>query len=234
MPRRARGFPRRPASPPTVRMTTFSPPPRVALLLVLALAGAAACRRAPRPAGAPSPTSDAGDPARLDSSARARARDSLDAAQRARALRDSAALADAQRTARAGQGARDSGAASRRSVLLAPVYFDYDQSELRDDARAALEAKLAVLTRYRALRVRVAGHTDDRGADEYNLALGGRRAAAVKRYFAERGVDADRVDVVSFGKERPTCEAEDESCWGRNRRAEFAVVRGGEALGSDR
>ncbi|HEY0778847.1 MAG TPA: OmpA family protein, partial [Gemmatirosa sp.] len=153
------------------------------------------------------------------------------AAQRARALRDSIALADAQRRARARDGASESVVGSRRAVLLAPVYFDYDQSELRDDTRAALEAKLAILTQYRTLRVRVSGHTDDRGADEYNLALGGRRAAAVKRFFAERGVDPDRVDVVSFGKERPTCETEDDACWGRNRRAEFAVVRGGEALG---
>ncbi|GJG88400.1 hypothetical protein tb265_35810 [Gemmatimonadetes bacterium T265] len=213
-------------------MTTFHARPRVApLLLALTLAAASACRRA-RPAGAPTPTAGANDQARLDSIARARTRDSLDAAQRARALRDSAALADAQRAARAGRGARDSAVTSARAVLVVPVYFDYDQSELRDDTRAALEAKLAILARYPALRVRVAGHTDDRGADEYNLALGGRRAAAVKRYFAERGVDADRIDVVSFGKERPTCEAEDESCWGRNRRAEFAVVRGGETLGS--
>ena len=211
-------------------MTTFSPRPRVAFLATLALASAAACHHAKAPAAAPAPTPGG---ARDDSIARARARDSLDAAQRARALRDSAALSDAQRRARARQGAADSVVTSRRAVLLAPVYFDYDASELRDDTRAALEAKLAILMQYRGLRVRVAGHTDDRGADEYNLALGGRRAAAVKRYFAERGVDADRIDVVSFGKERPTCENEDESCWGRNRRAEFAVVRGGAALGTD-
>ncbi len=213
-------------------MTTFTPRPRAAFVCLLALVGASACRRPQRAAGAPTPAGAAGDQARLDSLARARTRDSLDAAQRARALRDSAARGEAQRAA--GAGAGDSATTSRRAVLLAPVYFDYDQAELRDDTRAALEAKLAILARYRALRVRVAGHTDDRGADEYNLALGGRRAAAVKRYFAERGVDADRIDVVSFGKERPTCEAEDESCWGRNRRAEFAVVRGGEALGADR
>lgn len=214
-------------------MPLFSPRPRVALALTLTLVGLAACRRPQQPAGAPTPASAGRDQATLDSIARARARDSLDAAQRARALRDSVALADAQRAARAGQGARDSVATSRRALLLAPVYFDYDQSELRDDTRAALQAKLDILTRYRALRVRVAGHTDDRGSDEYNLALGGRRASAVKRFFTERGIDAGRLDVVSFGKERPICDTEDESCWSRNRRAEFAVVRGGEALGAE-
>ncbi len=215
-------------------MISSSPRPRVAFLLALALASASACRHPLRPAPAPDASIGTADQARLDSIARARTRDSLDAAQRERALRDSAALASAQRDARRGQGARDSVVTSRRAALLAPVYFDYDQSELRDDTRSALEAKLAILTRYRALRVRVAGHTDDRGADEYNLALGGRRAAAVKRYFTERGVDAGRVDIVSFGKERPTCDAAEESCWSQNRRAEFAVVQGGDVLGVER
>ncbi len=214
-------------------MTSSTARPRAALLLLACAAFAAACRRPPQPTPSPA-AAGASDEARLDSIARANARDSLDAAQRARALRDSADLFEAQRRARSRQGAGDSVVGSRRATLLAPVYFDYDQSELRADTRTALEAKLALLTQYHALRIRVAGHTDDRGADEYNLALGGRRAAAVKRFFTERGVDADRVDVVSFGKERPTCEVEDESCWSQNRRAEFAVVRGGDVLGAAR
>lgn len=214
-------------------MTSFNSRTRVAFILLIVAASASACRRPLRPTTAPD-AAVTGDQARLDSVARARSRDSLDAAQRERALRDSAALAPAQRDARRAQSARDSLTTSRRSALLAPVYFDYDQAELRDDTRAALEAKLAILTRYRALRVRVAGHTDDRGADEYNLALGARRAAAVKRYFTERGVDPGRIDIVSFGKERPTCEAAEESCWSQNRRGEFAVVQGGDALGPDR
>lgn len=210
-------------------MTSPSPRSRVALLLVLALASASACRRPKPPASAPTPTADGTEQARLDSLARAR-----DAEERARAARDAAARADAERAARAAAERDSVVPPSRRATLLEPVYFDYDQAELRDDTRAALEAKLAILTRYRGLRLRVAGHTDDRGADEYNLALGGRRAATVKRFFAERGVDAARIDVVSFGKERPTCDTDDETCWSRNRRAEFSVVRGGDALGADR
>jgi hypothetical protein len=73
------------------------------------------------------------------------------------------------------------------------------------------------MERFGELRVRVAGHTDDRGSDEYNLALGQRRAASVKRFLTERGVDDARVEIVSFGKERPTCEQQAESCWSRNR-----------------
>jgi peptidoglycan-associated lipoprotein len=86
------------------------------------------------------------------------------------------------------------------------------------------------MRRFPEVRVRVAGHTDDRGSDEYNLALGQRRAASVKRFFAERGVEAGRVDIVSFGKERPTCEEQAEACWSRNRRAEFEITAGGATL----
>jgi peptidoglycan-associated lipoprotein len=210
-------------------MTRRSASPARTLVLgaVAALTLAGACRR--RPAAAPTPVNPA--PSAADEDARRR-RDSLDAAQRARALRDSADLASQQAGARGEQARRDSAAASARSALLAPVYFDYDASELRDDTREALEAKLPLLTRYAGLRLRVAGHTDDRGADEYNLALGQRRAAAVKRFFSERGIDASRITIVSFGKERSTCAEEAESCWSRNRRAEFEVTGGGEALGA--
>jgi peptidoglycan-associated lipoprotein len=198
----------------------------LALGAVAALTLAGACRR--RPAAAPTPVNPAPS---AEEDARRR-RDSLDAAQRARALRDSADLAGQQAAARGEQAGRDSAAARARAALLAPVYFDYDASELRDDTREALEAKLPLLMRYARLRLRVAGHTDDRGADEYNLALGQRRAAAVKRFFSERGVDESRITIVSFGKERSTCEEEAESCWSRNRRAEFEVTAGGEALGA--
>lgn len=200
----------------------------LALSATAALVVLGACRR--RPAPVPTPVDPA--PSAADAAARQRQRDSLDAAQRARALRDSADLAAQQAGARADQARRDSAVASARSTLLAPVYFDYDAAELRDDTRQALEAKLPLMTRFPALRVRVAGHTDDRGADEYNLALGQRRAASVKRFFSERGVDESRVQIVSFGKERPACEEAAESCWSRNRRAEFEVTAGGEALGA--
>ncbi len=206
-------------------MPTPSSVRRALVVAVGALAVAGACRR--RPAAAPAPVDPAPSAEEL---ARQRQRDSLDAAQRARALRDSADQAARQAAERGAQAGRDSAVASARTVLLAPVYFDYDASEIRDDSRAALEAKLPLMERYAEVRVRVAGHTDDRGADEYNLALGQRRAAAVKRFLSERGVDAERVEIVSFGKERPTCEEQAEACWSRNRRAEFEITAGGATL----
>ena len=117
-----------------------------------------------------------------------------------------------------------------RSALTAAIYFDYDAAEISDQARAILDAKLPLLNANTGLRIRVAGHTDSRGSDEYNLALGQRRAAATKRYLTQRGIDASRIDVVSFGEERPAMDGEGEEAFSRNRRAEFEIVSGGETL----
>jgi peptidoglycan-associated lipoprotein len=76
------------------------------------------------------------------------------------------------------------------------------------------------------MRIRVAGHTDNRGSDEYNLALGQRRAAEVKRYLVTRGIAAERIDVVSFGEERPAVAQDNEDAWGKNRRGEFEIIAG--------
>lgn len=117
-----------------------------------------------------------------------------------------------------------------RNTLLETVYFEYDQAGLTDAGRSGLEAKLAILQANPGLRLRVAGHCDERGSDEYNLALGQRRAAAVQRFFADRGVDASRFELVSFGRERPAVTGGSEDSWARNRRAEFEIVAGGESL----
>jgi peptidoglycan-associated lipoprotein len=117
-----------------------------------------------------------------------------------------------------------------RNSLLETVYFEYDQSALTDAGRSTLEAKLAILQANPGVRVRIAGHCDERGSDEYNLALGQRRAAAIQRFFADRGVDASRFDLVSFGRERPAMMGTTDDAWARNRRAEFEIVAGGETL----
>ena len=189
---------------------------RGTVLFTIAGLTLAACRKKPAPAPAPAPAA-AGPNA--DSIARAQAeRDRLAAEA---AARDSAARARAR---------LDSVLNAARATLNAPVYFDYDAAEIRDDTRAALEAKLPILTANAGLRIRVAGHTDSRGSDEYNLALGQRRASAVRDWMASRGVAADRVEIVSFGEERGTCTDEAESCFSQNRRAEFEVTAGGENI----
>ncbi len=117
--------------------------------------------------------------------------------------------------------------------MEAVIYFDYDRSDLSAQARSTLDAKLGVLAGAPSMRIRVSGHTDDRGSDEYNIALGQRRAAAAKRYLTQRGIDGGRIDIVSFGEEQPVCTASDASCWAQNRRDEFQVTAGG-PVGQDR
>ena len=188
-------------------------PLRFVVLATLALLSATACRRKERPAAPPTPTLDAdAERARREAEAReaeARRRAEEEAEARRRAEEDAAARARSARTA-----------------LEAAVYFAFDRSDLDAGARATLDAKLPVLQGNRDLRIRIAGHTDERGSDEYNLALGQRRAAAAKRYLTQYGVDAGRIEIVSFGEEQPVCTASDEACWRRNRRDEFTITVG--------
>ncbi|HTK53025.1 MAG TPA: peptidoglycan-associated lipoprotein Pal [Gemmatimonadaceae bacterium] len=132
-----------------------------------------------------------------------------------------AACVEARNNAAKGEAIRAATAA-----LTATIYFDLDRSDITDDSRAKLDAKVPVLSQNTAVRIRIAGHTDSRGSDEYNLALGQRRAAAAKRYLTDRGIDGSRIEIVSFGEERPTCTDESEGCWSRNRRDEFEITGG--------
>lgn len=117
-----------------------------------------------------------------------------------------------------------------RARLEAPIYFDFDQSDIMPAARVTLDAKLELLRANPSVRMQISGHADERGSDEYNLALGQRRAASAKRYLVQRGVADDRLEVISFGEERPACTASDESCWTRNRRDDFEITAGAEAI----
>jgi peptidoglycan-associated lipoprotein len=110
------------------------------------------------------------------------------------------------------------------AAITAPIYFDFDKSDIRTDAAATLDRKIPWLQANPGMRIRIEGNADERGSDEYNLALGQRRAAAAKRYLVERGIDASRFDLVSYGEERPVCTEHDETCWQRNRRDDFVIV----------
>lgn len=108
----------------------------------------------------------------------------------------------------------------------AVVHFDFDKWDIRPEDRSILDRKAAILGANGGLRIRISGHADERGSDEYNLALGNRRAAAVKTYLGNKGIDASRVEVVSYGEERPASMGHDESSWFENRRAEFEATAG--------
>jgi peptidoglycan-associated lipoprotein len=107
---------------------------------------------------------------------------------------------------------------------LDDVFFDLDKSDVRSDARAALQKDSDWLKRWTSAQITIEGHCDSRGSAEYNLALGSRRATAVKDYLVSLGVPASRVTIVSKGKEQPFCNEQDESCWQQNRRGHFLIT----------
>ena len=106
------------------------------------------------------------------------------------------------------------------------VHFDYDQYAVTDEGKTTLQRQAAWLAKYPSVRITVEGHCDERGTREYNLALGARRANAVKEYLVSLGVSSGRLDTISYGKERPICTESDESCWAQNRRGVSTVTGG--------
>jgi peptidoglycan-associated lipoprotein len=107
---------------------------------------------------------------------------------------------------------------------LGDLFFDYDQSVLREDARTVLRANADWLRRWPSTRATVEGHCDARGTAEYNLALGTRRAQAAREYLVSLGIAADRLLVVSKGEEAPVCVEDHDGCWQQNRRAHFIIT----------
>lgn len=107
---------------------------------------------------------------------------------------------------------------------LDDVFFDLDESNIRADARASLQKDSDWLKRWTSAQITIEGHCDARGTPEYNLALGSRRATAVKDYLVSLGVPASRMTIVSKGKEQPFCNQNEESCWSQNRRGHFLIT----------
>jgi peptidoglycan-associated lipoprotein len=101
------------------------------------------------------------------------------------------------------------------------VFFDYDRYNLRADETPVTQNDAAFLAQHPNVRVVIEGHCDDRGSEEYNLALGASRADTVKNALEQQGVSADRIKTVSYGKEKPFCSQDDEQCWQQNRRDHF-------------
>src|SRR3989442_8038277 len=199
---------------------------RLPLLVLAGLAAAtvAACGGNPPPAQ-PGPQANADSMApterpRQDSIARAEA--------------DARAREEAERVAR--QRAADSLAAmgrtteAVRTMLAAMIHFDFDKSNIRSGDAGTLDQKVGILQANPNLRIRISGHCDERGSDEYNLALGNRRATAAKQYLVSHGIEAGRIETVSYGEERPIAQGHDETAWAQNRRDEFEILSGGDAL----
>ena len=183
----------------------------ISLLSIAALSSA--CSRH-RVAAAPTPSNTA----------------SADRAAIEAADRENAKLrADADRSDNGSTGAERAAKtlASDRDAIRTPVYFEFDRSEITDEGIRLLDQKVDALQRNASVQIRIEGNADDSGSDEYNMALSQRRAATVGRYFTERGIDASRIRIVSYGEERPACTtSRDEDCRGRNRRDEFVILSG--------
>jgi peptidoglycan-associated lipoprotein len=105
------------------------------------------------------------------------------------------------------------------------IYFDFDSYVLREDARDTLKKNADWMQKNTAEKVRLEGHCDERGSDEYNLALGEKRAKAAYNYLKSLGISADRLNSISYGKEKPVDPGHDEAAWAKNRRVEFIIVR---------
>lgn len=180
---------------------------------MVAVGSALGCHHgAPPVALTPQPNADslAAERARQDSLARA-------ADARMRAERDSLAASHRADSLAALRRRAD----SMRTALGALIHFDFDKAMLEAGDAALLDQKVAILEANPAVRVRIAGNCDERGSDEYNLALGNRRAITAKQYLVNHGVAADRIETVSYGKERPVDSGHTEMAWAKDRNDQF-------------
>jgi peptidoglycan-associated lipoprotein len=142
-------------------------------------------------------------------------------ADKSAVVRDEAAEDEAARRARE-QAEREAAMRARDAALLTPqnIYFDYDQSNIRPDARDTLKHNATIFS-HKSGRITIEGHCDERGTAEYNMALGQRRAQEAKRYLINLGVSASRMQAISYGEENPLDPRSTEEAWAKNRRAEF-------------
>jgi peptidoglycan-associated lipoprotein len=119
----------------------------------------------------------------------------------------------------------DMSLAEKAQSVFNDVLFDFDKYDIKPEARPTLNAIASLLSDESSAKIIIEGHCDDRGTNEYNLALGERRAKAAKNYLVSRGVSPARMDVVTYGEEKPLCTAQNNTCWQSNRRAHFLLLR---------
>jgi len=190
------------------------------------IAAVAACGGGqPEVAPGPDPDSIAREQARQDSIARERARaDSIRRAQEERDRMERQRRADSLAAVRAENEAV-------MEMIARRMHFDFDRSNIRPgEDTEVIEQKLAILQANPGLRIEITGHCDERGTDEYNMALGMRRAVSAKQFLVDRGIDEARVTVRSQGEEQPLAMGHNEDAWSQNRRDEFRVTAGGGSL----
>jgi peptidoglycan-associated lipoprotein len=155
-------------------------------------------------------------------------RDSLRMANEAARREEQARVAERETAAR--QAAAEAEEAARqandmvRNVFASTIHFDYDRSEIKDEFVSGLEMKVMIMNANPTMRISISGHADERGSDEYNIALGNRRAMAAKTFMVDRGIAEDRIDTSTMGESQPMVDESNEAAWEQNRRDEFEVL----------
>jgi peptidoglycan-associated lipoprotein len=162
------------------------------------------------------------------------------AAAKKKAEQEAAAKKRAEEEAAAKKRAEEEAAAKKRAEAEAAqrllqdqinafetekIYFDYDKADLKPEAQAILERKAAFLQANQAYSAKIEGNCDERGTNEYNLALGEKRADAAKNYLSSLGISPNRMTTISYGEEKPVATGHDESAWSQNRRDEFKLIK---------
>jgi peptidoglycan-associated lipoprotein len=109
--------------------------------------------------------------------------------------------------------------------VFADIHFDFDKYDIREDAKPILQNIASWLLKNPSAKILTEGHCDERGTSEYNLALGDRRARGVRDYLVALGIPSGRIEMISYGKEKPICTEKTEECWAKNRRAHFVILR---------
>ncbi len=147
--------------------------------------------------------------------------------QQPSASEEAAKAAEEEKAAAAAKAAEEEKAreaAAEAASRPKPIYFDFDKSFIRDDARPVMQSTAEWLKAHPQATVRIEGNCDERGTIEYNQALGQRRAASAKKYLTDMGISAKRISLISYGKEKPICTEHNEECWQKNRRDDFVVT----------
>jgi peptidoglycan-associated lipoprotein len=113
----------------------------------------------------------------------------------------------------------------RTSAPMHPIYFDFDRFNIRDDMKPLMEENALFLLDHPGVMIEIQGNCDERGTNEYNLALGERRAKGAQAYLVNLGINPDRIGTVSFGEERPLSPGQNEKAWAKNRRDDFVIIK---------
>ncbi len=182
------------------------------VILVLSIFALYGCPKSADVSSAPE-----SQPQKVEQAPAAAAADAAKAAEEKKAAEDAAA-------AKAAEDEKERERAAKEASGLKTIYFDFDKSFVRDDAKAVMKANAEWLKANPKAKVRIEGNCDERGTIEYNQALGQRRAASAKKYLTDLGVSGKRISLISYGKEKPVCKESTEDCWQMNRKADLVAA----------